>query len=259
MILPEGKAAMRHLFSPAGEAAIARLMLRRRVLLAFDFDGTLAPIVARPDDVRVSLAMARRLETLAARCTVAVITGRSVADVRPRLGFTPAYVVGNHGAEGLDWAPSGQGMAMLRKRIDVQAEALQAAGVQVEDKQLSLALHYRLARDRDAALLAIEQLVDGLPPDLHSFGGKCVVNIVNRDAPDKGAAALALLRLSGCEALFFVGDDVNDEAVFERARDDWLTVRIGRAQGASRAMFFLDTHAEMKSLLERIQRALDES
>ncbi|MBT9503472.1 MAG: trehalose-phosphatase [Burkholderiaceae bacterium] len=248
---------MRHLFSPAGEAALAQLMRRQRVLLAFDFDGTLAPIVARPDDARVSVAIARRLELLAGRCPVAVITGRSIADVRSRLGFEPAYIVGNHGAEGLDWVPKGRGMNLLRERIQTHADALQAAGVQIEDKVLSLALHYRLARDREAALLAIERLVDALPSDLQTFGGKCVVNVVSGDAPDKGAAALALLRISACESLFFVGDDINDEAVFEQAGEDWLTVRIGRAQGASRAMFFLDTHSEMSALLERIQHALD--
>lgn len=249
---------MRHLFSPAGDAAIAQLMARQHVLLAFDFDGTLAPIVARPDDARVSMAIARRLELLARRHPVAVITGRSIADVRPRLGFEPAFVVGNHGAEGLDWVPSGQGMEVLRARIEAQMEALTTAGVQIEDKALSLALHYRLARDRDAALCAINALIDALPADLRTFGGKCVVNVVSKAAPDKGAAALSLLRSSACDSLLFVGDDVNDEAVFELARADWLTVRIGRAQGASRAMFFLDTHAEMSALLERIQHALED-
>lgn len=248
---------MRHLFSPAGEAAIDQLMKRQRVMLAFDFDGTLAPIVARPDDARVSVGIARRLELLARHCPVAVVTGRSIADVRPRLGFEPAYVVGNHGAEGLDWQPSGQGMDIVRARIDAQAGALRVAGVHIEDKTLSLALHYRLARDRDAAVRAIKALVEALPADLSTFGGKCVVNIVNKEAPDKGVAVLALLRRSGCDALLFVGDDVNDEAVFEQAHDDWLTVRIGRADGGSRAMFFLDTHSEMSALLERIQHALN--
>lgn len=247
---------MRHLFGPAGEAAIARLMRRRRILLAFDFDGTLAPIVARPDDARVSVSISRRLTQLATRRPVAVITGRSIADVRSRLGFEPAYIVGNHGAEGLHWSPTSGGMEVLRRKIAAQADALKTANVQVEDKTFSLALHYRLARDREAALLAINALVDHLPADLRTFGGKCVVNVVSSDAPDKGVAALELLRSSACESLFFVGDDVNDESVFECAQDDWLTVRIGRAQGASKAMFFLDTHSEMSALLDRMQLAL---
>src|SRR5690242_16341081 len=91
---------MRHLFSTEGEQALEAVM-RQRPLLAFDFDGTLAPIVARPDEAHVPLEVSHGLAELAQALPVAVITGRSVADVRPRLGFEPRYVVGNHGAEDL--------------------------------------------------------------------------------------------------------------------------------------------------------------
>lgn len=240
-----------HLFSPAGEQALARL-LRSRALLAFDFDGTLAPIVARPDDALVPTAIARRLTELSQRFPVAVVTGRSIADARPRLGFAPRYLLGNHGAEGLAWRPQSPGLDRLRADLAPQAAALQALGVQLEDKGLSLALHYRLARDRQAALALIAELLRELPEDLASFGGKCVVNVVLRAAPDKGVAAQALLQHSGCETLLFVGDDVNDEVVFRIAQPHWLTVRIGPERAASGAMFFLAAHSEMASLLEKM-------
>lgn len=249
---------MHHLFSPAGERALAQL-LQRRALLAFDFDGTLAAIVARPDDAQVSTAIARRMAELARRAPVAIVTGRSVADVRPRLGFQPAYLVGNHGAEGLAWDRQGDGLQQLREQLATHEAMLQAVGVQLEDKGLSLALHYRLARDRALALRSIEAALAGMPPELKTFGGKCVINVVSRAAPDKGDAVLALLHHSGCEALLFVGDDVNDEAVFERAQPHWLTVRIGPGQHESRAMFFLAAHAEMAGLLEKMQQALSPS
>ena len=89
---------MKHLFTTEGEIALQAVM-RLRPLLAFDFDGTLAPIVARPDEARVAEAVSRGLAALARDLPVAIITGRSVADVRPRLGFAPHYVIGNHGAE----------------------------------------------------------------------------------------------------------------------------------------------------------------
>lgn len=244
---------MMPLFSHAGERALRRLM-RRRVLLAFDFDGTLAPIVARPEDAHIPAAIARRLADLARRLPVAVVTGRSVMDVRQRLGFEATYVVGNHGAEGLGWVAHGAGLSELRQRLYARTAALEQAGVRVEDKGLSLALHYRLADDDEVAQRAIASCLADLPPDLATFGGKCVVNVVIRDAPNKGDAALALLQVSGCETLLFVGDDVNDEAVFERAQRDWLTVRVGRPAGASRAMYFLQTHAQMAPLLALIGR-----
>ena len=87
---------MQHLFSPKGEAALAAL-LRLQPLMAFDFDGTLAPIVAHPTDARIPPAVLTRLRALAQRLPVAIVTGRSVADVRARLGFEPHFVIGNHG------------------------------------------------------------------------------------------------------------------------------------------------------------------
>ena len=89
---------MRHLFTPEGESELVALAARRP-LLGFDFDGTLAPIVAQPELARVPVATLRRLRQLASRLPLAVISGRSVADLRSRLGFEPTYVVGSHGAE----------------------------------------------------------------------------------------------------------------------------------------------------------------
>jgi trehalose 6-phosphate phosphatase len=227
--------------------------MRRRTLLAFDFDGTLAPIVANPDDACVPSSMAQQLGALSKRRPTAVITGRRLADVRNRLGFEPEYLVGNHGAEGLNWVPNGFAMQIFRTRLNQQYQTLQDAGVQVEDKGLSLALHFRNATDPITAEHAVAFVTQDLPLGLTAFGGKCVLNIVDSAAPDKGQAALELLEISGCESLFFVGDDVNDESVFRCARPDWVTVRIGRLQDIGSAMFYLDSYADMNALLLRLQ------
>ncbi|MDQ6681500.1 MAG: trehalose-phosphatase [Pseudomonadota bacterium] len=245
---------MRHLFTPDGEQALQAVM-RLRPILGFDFDGTLAPIVDRPERVSVPEAVSTALARLAQDLPVAIITGRSVADVRPRLGFEPRYVIGNHGAEDADIGPpsaASQALDALRHRIAAGAQALAAAGVAVEDKAFSLALHYRLAVDAGAALVAIEALLQGIEPALKRFGGKCVVNIVAAGLPDKGDALAALVRRSSAGAAVFFGDDVNDEAVFMRAEPHWLTVRIGRDDPLSRAMFFLDHDTELAQVLQRM-------
>ena len=178
---------MKRLFTPEGEVALHETM-QRRPLLAFDFDGTLAPIVARPGDARVPAPVAHRLQRLAARLPVAVVSGRRVQDVRPRLLFTPWRIVGNHGAEDETERPSPahvMALANAREQLDVHAADLRAAGVVVEDKEMSIALHYRLASDRDAAQQAIANLVRSLPTSLAVFGGKMVVNIVVAQARDK--------------------------------------------------------------------------
>ncbi|MDO9005281.1 MAG: trehalose-phosphatase [Aquabacterium sp.] len=248
-----------HLFTPPGQQALEAVM-QRRPLLAFDFDGTLAPIVTRPDDARVSIGVAQRLAQLAAHLPVAIVTGRSVDDVAPRLGFDPHYIIGNHGAEDPEqpqlppevYTALTDQLNVLRVKIEGNADALASAGIQVEDKRHSLALHYRLARDRDAALITIETLLRGLDPALSSFGGKCVVNVVAADAPDKGDAVAMLVKRSQSGAALFIGDDLNDESVFESAEPHWLTVRIGREDPLSRARYYLDTHSEVATMLQKM-------
>lgn len=246
---------MQHLFTPDGEAALAAV-LRQRPLLAFDFDGTLAPIVARPDDARISQAVGQRLRALSARLPVAIVTGRTVADVRDRLGFAPQFVVGNHGAEDPDDAPGTArrtaALNPLRAVLQAQAATLAAAGVAVEDKGLSIALHYRLSRDRAGAQALIDALLAQHGAELHIFGGKMVANAMASDAPDKAHAVQALVARCGAAAAFFAGDDVNDESVFIAAPAHWLTLRIGRDDPTSRARFGLDGPQEVALLLERM-------
>jgi trehalose 6-phosphate phosphatase len=247
---------MQHLFTPEGLAAL-QATLRLQPLLAFDFDGTLAPIVSRPADARVSQAVSLRLRALATQLPLAVVSGRAAADVRRRLGFVPRFVVGNHGAEGLGEeiaekpAPH-PALAGLRLRLQRRSLALELAGVTPEDKGISIALHYRLARDREQALVAIRDLLSPAEPAWRVFGGKLVVNVAPADAPDKAAAVHALVARCNAGTALFAGDDVNDEPVFASAPPHWLTLRIGREAPPSCARWCLDSPAEMALLLDRM-------
>lgn len=248
---------MPHLFSPEGQARLAEV-LRRRPLLAFDFDGTLAPIVPRPHDAHLSSAVSTRLRKLALQLPVAIVTGRTVADVRTRLDFEPAYIVGNHGAEE-DAArddgtapPVAPALDGLRAILHRRSAELASLGVTVEDKRLSLALHFRLAAQRATAREFIEELLRPVRASLHVFAGKMVVNVTPPHAPDKAHAVHTLLARSGASCAFFAGDDVNDEPVFASAPADWLTVRVGRDEAASKAHFCLAGPHEMALLLERM-------
>lgn len=250
---------MKHLFSVEGEAALAATMAREP-LLAFDFDGTLAAIVARPDDARVTAAVARRLELLARRLPVAIISGRGVEDVRGRLDFQPHFILGNHGAEdplaGQQFAPPSE-LQEIRARLHGHADELHANGVVVEDKAYSIAVHYRLARDRQRAFDLVTRLVSGLGPEVRVFGGKMVVNLAPAQAPDKGQALARVVQRCGAQAALFVGDDINDEAVFARGEPSWLTVRIGRDDPGSKALFVLDSFGEVATMLDRMLASLD--
>ena len=243
---------MRHLLAPRGEAALAAIM-RRSPLLGFDFDGTLAPIVTRPEQAHISRSVSVKLQRLAARLPVAIVTGRDAADVRRRLDFEPFCVVGNHGADAApEHAAAARDLDGVRHLLAGRAEAAQRAGVTVEDKGLSLALHYRLSRHPSQAAALIGDMLRGMDAGCRAFPGKMVVNVVPAAVPDKGAAMHRLVRQCGAACAFYVGDDVNDEPVFAGAPDDWLTVRIGRHEPDSQADYFLDSAAEVGMLLDRL-------
>jgi len=246
-------ARMPHLLHPPGEAALAAIM-RRAPLLAFDFDGTLAPIVPTPEQARISRSVSGRLRRLAECLPVAIVSGRSVADVSGRLDFEPWCVVGNHGAEiGPEAVTESAGeLDAVRGLLASRGGELTQAGVTVEDKGLSLALHYRLSRQPERARALIHDALQPVLADYRVFGGKMVENVVRAGAADKSEAMHHLVRQCRASCAVFVGDDVNDEPVFAAAPDDWLTIRVGREDPASQANFFLDSTAEVALLLDRM-------
>jgi trehalose 6-phosphate phosphatase len=243
------------LLEAVGLEALEALM-RARALFAFDFDGTLAGIRAHPHEVRVAPALAVRLEALARTRPVAIVTGRSIGDVRARLGFEPAWIVGNHGAEDdADFAGAQRAALVLeplRDALAARGRELADAGVLVEDKRQSIALHFRNAHDRATACALIEDVLDARGPDVQVFGGKLVFNAIAAGAPDKAHAVRALLARAGATTAFFAGDDINDEPVFEAAEPDWVTVRVGREHRHSRARFCLESPKAMPGAIDRI-------
>lgn len=249
---------MTHMFTLEGEAALASA-LACSPLLAFDFDGTLAPIVTDPDDARIPAPVARRLDRLASLLPVAIITGRAVADVRERLTFSPRFVVGNHGAEDPDGIAHNPGPTFdtLRTRLKGRRADLLAVGVTAEDKGDSMALHYRLAPDVARAFRAISHILDGLGPEIHVYGGKRVVNVVAARSPDKAQAIASLVERCAARSVVFFGDDINDEPVFARNEPTWLTVRVGRDNPNTRARFFIDSSSDMAVVLDRVLTHLD--
>ena len=217
-------------------------------LLAFDLDGTLAPIVSDPRRVRIPARTRRLLAGLAETHPCAVISGRSCADLRAMVNGTGIpHLVGNHGAE-----PSPHA-AEIRRQVAQWKAALSAnlpgmPGLVVEDKRLSLTVHYRHCAHKQQAL---EAILDAARPLAHARAvpGKESVSLVHRDAPDKGDALRALQRRLGCDRALFVGDDSTDEDVFALGGyPGLLTVRAGWS-GASRAQYFLRGQYEIDALL----------
>lgn len=242
--------------SATGLAALDRLR-GRRVLAAFDFDGTLAPIALRPEQVVTPPGTRAALDRLRGCCSTAVISGRAREDVLSRLGTIVDYAVGNHGIEGLPGAEresaecvavSQSWLAQLRG-----GETLRALdpGLLLEDKGASLSVHYRQARDPGRALAELPAFLGNLHPRPRILAGKMVFNLLPPAAVDKGTAMLRLMEVAGAEAGLYVGDDVTDEDVFRLHQPDLLTVRVGR-DDASGARLYLRASSEILRLIDAL-------
>jgi trehalose 6-phosphate phosphatase len=238
---------------------VLRRVARGHSLLAFDFDGTLAPIVSDPANAMMRPRTAELLRGVAQAYPVAVVTGRAVADVRPRLDGIPVQaILGNHGIEPSPHMESSA--ALVRQWMPViSAAAGRFPGVVVENKRHSVSVHYRQATEpfvaRDELLRDLEQL----GPDAETADGKYVINIVPQDAPDKGDALISLCRQHHAEYAVFVGDDVTDEDAFARTGHcSVLGIRVGRSS-SSRAQYYLRTQEEMDKMLELLMSLRAES
>ena len=248
------------------EAGLRRLddIVRPGILCVFDFDGTLSPIVTQPDKAHLPLDIRQRLAELSNHAPVAIITGRSVTDIRPRLEFEPDFLVGNHGLEGV---PGWEQHSLHYEKLCRDWRHMLSAGLQdqtrfdpaiwIEDKHYSLSVHYRLARDRSKAEMQLAELFAGLMPPARVIAGKCVFSLLPRDAADKGSALEQLMRISGAHSAIYVGDDVTDEDVFQLRRRDLLSVRVEHAPGSA-AEFFLHHWLDIVQLLDALIQRLRE-
>ncbi len=234
--------------SPAGIDAVTHFA-RARVLLAFDFDGTLSPIVAERGAARMRAPTRRLFNRVCTLYPCVVISGRSTADAAARVrGARVQSVVGNHGAE------SGSKMVRFEREVAAVLPALERAlaavqGVDVENKRYSLAIHYRKARRKKDALARILRALSRVAPEMRVVLGKAVVNAVPARAPHKGDALEKLRKKSGSACAIYIGDDVTDEDVFALHKPDrLLCIRVGRS-AASEAEWYLRDQEEMDALL----------
>lgn len=218
------------------------------VLLALDYDGTLAPIVADPSLAVMRTATRALLERACSHYPVVVISGRAQADVRALLGAVAVRdVVGNHGIE--PWAGTRRLVEEVRRWVPLVTERLAGCkGVHVEDKAYSLAIHYRHSREKRRARAAIQEATRPLG-DVRIIGGKMVVNVLPRDAPHKGVALERERDRWACDTAIYVGDDETDEDVFELDQPGrLLSVRVGMKR-TSAAHYFVRNQLAIDRLL----------
>jgi trehalose-phosphatase len=253
-------------------AAIAREIAGRRrgrhLLLLCDFDGTLARFDPDPRAVCLPDGVAAALGTLASArdCSVGVISGRRLQDVRDRVTVPgELYIAGFHGLE--IHAPgesfihpdaSAAANALHALAAAVAPELAQLNGVFIEDKDLSIALHYREASPADR-VLAESRFLDAARVELDSgrlrlLPGSYVVELLPATTWHKGSA-LEWIRtrveiLHGPVFTVYLGDDVTDEDGFRAVGPDGIA--IGASDRVREAEFRIDGPAAVELLLETL-------
>jgi trehalose 6-phosphate phosphatase len=194
-----------------------------RAGLFLDVDGVLAPIVARPEDAVVPEETRAELRRLNGRyALVACISGRAGETAREIVGVPELTYVGNHGLE-------------LEPKANRWAEHLQAFldGVdwpELENKQLTAALHYRNVEDEDAARAALEQVAArARSAGLHTRFGRKVLELLPPLDANKGTAVRRLLADHGLRRALYAGDDTTDLDAFAALDPLELGVRVAVA------------------------------
>ncbi len=241
---------------------------RRGLVVFLDYDGTLTPIVDRPEDADLADDTKEWIQQLARQCPVAIVSGRDLKDVRQRVGLPDIYYAGSHGFDiaGPENETMGEGLGdRFIPRLDQAEERLhqKLAGIEgsrLERKKYALAVHYRLvAEDRIAEVEQAVREALAQTGGLRLSGGKKVFELRPDVDWDKGKAVRWLLT----EALgletdavlpIYIGDDVTDEDAFKELHDDGIGILVdgeGYRQDSA-AHFRLKDPNEVRHFLQRL-------
>jgi trehalose 6-phosphate phosphatase len=243
----------------------------RRPAVFTDYDGVLTPIVDRPEDARMSPSMRKVLLELARRCAVCVVSGRDRAVVQELMGVHDLVVAGSHGFD--IWHPergvlqheAATGFEDLVEDITatLSDEVGGLAGVSVEPKRASVAVHYRLADDsaREKVAVVVRDLLASRRDELKLTPGKMVYELQPKLDWNKGRAVdylIDTLGLAGPRLVpLYLGDDVTDEDAFRVLRGRGVPIYVGRLDELDRdtqAEFTLDSVDEVQELLDGLAR-----
>jgi len=240
------------------------------IFLFLDYDGTLAPIADRPNKALIPGEVKKLLKSLTKipNCNVSIISGRAVNDVKKRVGIKNIIYAGNHGLEIEGPKIKFKVNLTMKFRITLAAikkelirKLLKIKGVFMEDKGLTLSLHYRLVDKRyipRVKTIFYETIATHLAKDkIQVKSGKMVLELRPPVEWDKGKIVLWLLArrqfTNGKKKVLpiYVGDDVSDEDAFRILKNKAITVVVGQPK-QSYAKYYLKSTREVTELLKQI-------
>jgi len=238
---------------------------KKKFAFFLDYDGTLTPIVSRPELAKISKEMRSIVERLSRKHTVAIVSGRMREDAEDLAGIENIFYAGSHGFDIL-----GPQLSMIHpeaeKAIPIVAEVIDKLskelssieGLIIEKKKFSVAVHYRLV-DEGRYLKRIKGVAEKIAREygsLRLMSGKKVFELLPNIKWDKGEAIrwiMEALKLSWKDcSVVYIGDDVTDEYAFRAVRTRGTGILVSEDARSSAADFRLSSPDEVRSLFEKI-------
>lgn len=262
---------MKHFFKSL-KIFSCEILAASHIVILTDYDGTLTPIVGRPQDAVLSNGMRTKLRKLAnhPNFNLGIISGRSLSEIKDMVGIEGIYYAGNHGLEidGPDLSyinPQARETQSILKDI---ARRLDDAlghidGVIIENKILSLSVHYRLVKERHVQQVA-EEFRQITSPEISNgkikvSSGKMVLEVKPPVNWHKGNAVETIIdeieKATGSKVkvIIYLGDDTTDEDAFKavQRRDGW-SIFVDPYELSSEAEYFLESVQEVENFLDRL-------
>jgi len=246
---------------------VATRIQGKELALFLDYDGTLTPIVRRPEDATLAEDMRSLLRQLARLCTVAIVSGRDRKNAEEMVQVDNIVYAGSHGFDiqgagvQLQHQEAQQALPELDQAEEKLRERIESiAGVHVERKRFAIAVHYREV-ESDADAQRVEQAVDDIRrahSKLRKKGGKKIFELQPDVEWDKGHAVFWLIEALGLDhsgvVVIYIGDDVTDEDAFQALRycGAGIGIRVAAPTSATHASYFLRDCDEVKQFLESL-------
>lgn len=251
--LKQGKCP--YLFDQTGE--IINRLTNGKIFLFLDYDGTLTPIVESPDEALISDEIRNLIIRLKGHVPVAVITGRSLKDIKKRVGIEGIVYAGNHGAEIWDGKEiiinqeSATNIQLLNEVLNrLKSSLSHIQGILIEDKNITASIHYRMVNAGYLhQLFGIFRRTAMDYEGIFKFNyGKKVIEIRPVSAWDKGDAVGWIIKKMGEGRIpVYIGDDATDEDAFRAIKDKGISICVG---GSPETDYFLKGQEEVIGFLK---------